>query len=282
MGQPRRRVSYVISPAVEPVQYLQLPPYGVSRLGAIGPLLIPRRTNGDVEPQRNVKHPRHRLGVSSLALDTSTQLAGHTTPEGILYSGGRDGLVLSWDLGITMKGRKLAGTDTIRRRRSGRWETMTGWADHIIDEEVEEHEERLHRDGDILGDVTPSKRRPRRNSMPYENQWETDLASFHSSKVKTVFSFAISISSSQRCSLPNFVNLRKPIQTGLTISCCVTLIRQVYMPARNHFTASDRLQLYLPRLTEPSNRGIHTCKIRWTHRLSVRMGTTCGASPIGR
>ena len=228
MGQPRRRISYVIPPAVEPVPYLQLPPYGVSRLGVTGPLLIPRRTNGDVEPQRNAQHPRHRLGVSSLALDTSTQLAGHNTPEGILYSGGRDGLVLSWDLGITMKRRKLAGTDTTRRLRSGRWEIMTGWADHAIDEEAEEHEERLHRDGDILGDVTPSKRRARRNSLPYESQWETDLASFHSGKVKTVVSFAIPTSLYHRCSLPNFVNLRKLIQTGSTISCYVTLIRQVH------------------------------------------------------
>ena len=44
--------------------------------------------------------PRYRLGVSCLALDTSTQLVGRGAPEDMLYVGGRDGLVIAWDLGI--------------------------------------------------------------------------------------------------------------------------------------------------------------------------------------
>ena len=44
-----------------------------------------------------MNHPRHRLGVASLALDTSTQLVGRAAFEGILYSDGKDGLVMSWD-----------------------------------------------------------------------------------------------------------------------------------------------------------------------------------------
>ena len=44
-----------------------------------------------------MNYPRHRLGVASLALDTSTKLVGRAACEGILYSDGRDGLVKSWD-----------------------------------------------------------------------------------------------------------------------------------------------------------------------------------------
>lgn len=44
----------------------------------------------------------HLLGVNALALDTSTFTAkdthGHGVPGGILYTGGRDGMIASWDL----------------------------------------------------------------------------------------------------------------------------------------------------------------------------------------
>ncbi|KAF9293195.1 hypothetical protein BGZ74_011823 [Mortierella antarctica] len=44
----------------------------------------------------------HLLGVNALALDTSTLTAkdthGHGVPGGILYTGGRDGMIASWDL----------------------------------------------------------------------------------------------------------------------------------------------------------------------------------------
>ncbi|KAG6916840.1 hypothetical protein DXG01_005139 [Tephrocybe rancida] len=171
MVQQRRRVSYVIPPPAEPVPRLQLPPHGISRLGSTGPLLIPLR-NVEPEAPRSNKYPRHRLGISSLALDTSTQLSGRGTPEGILYSAGRDGLIISWDLGIPMKKRKAKHDDTLRRRD---WELMTGWADE------EEIEDVVQSSGDILGDVTISPRRRQRiNSqvIPYEKQWETDLTAY--------------------------------------------------------------------------------------------------------
>jgi WD repeat-containing protein 48 len=186
MVQSRRRVSYVIPPPAGSVPYLRLPPYGVSRLGSVGPLL--RLSQGHVEEREDgsptsARHPRHRLGVASLALDTSTHLTGRNAPEGILYSGGRDGLVMSWDLGIPMRRRKAKEYDGLRRP-GGRWEIMTGWVDDAIDEEGEEGEERPTSDGDILGDVTASSsRRARRswrssNTVPFEYQWETDLDTF--------------------------------------------------------------------------------------------------------
>ena len=192
MVQKRCRVSYVIPPPANVPPLLQLPLRGLSRLGSIGPLLIPAEghtTDGQLNTQKQEKNPRHRLGVSSLALDTSTQLVGRDAPEGILYSGGRDGMIMSWDLGIPMKKRDAKQDSEDRSRRSyGRWEIMTGWADHRIDEEGEDADDHLKQsDGDILGDVTASTRKRQRaklNSIPYENQWETDLVAFRPGKVK--------------------------------------------------------------------------------------------------
>ncbi|KAG6840938.1 hypothetical protein C0991_003122 [Blastosporella zonata] len=176
MVQQRRRISYVIPSPAEPAPRLQLPPHGISRLGLTGPLLIPLRNSAEVEIQKSNKYPRHRLGISSLALDTSTQLSGRAAPEGILYSAGRDGLVISWDLGIPMKKRKPKQEDSVKRRD---WELMTGWADE------EDIEDTVQSDGDILGDVTMSPRRRQKvNSqvIPLEKQWETDLAAYKPGK----------------------------------------------------------------------------------------------------
>ncbi|KDR71860.1 hypothetical protein GALMADRAFT_253641 [Galerina marginata CBS 339.88] len=185
MAQVRRRVSYIIPSPSETPPRLQLPPHGVSRLGATGPLLTlgddndERRLEGVPEHQ---KQPRHRLGVASLALDTSTQLTGRGGPEGILYSGGRDGLVMSWDLGIPMKKRKHSGNPNITVPR-GRWEALTGWDDDFIEEENEDGDQRPASDGDILGEVKMNSDRRRRaaslaGEIPHERQWETDLSAF--------------------------------------------------------------------------------------------------------
>lgn len=52
-------------------------------------------------------HPKHSLGVTTLALDTSTQLSGKAGPEGILYTSGKDGLVASWQLGLKTRRRSV-------------------------------------------------------------------------------------------------------------------------------------------------------------------------------
>ncbi len=178
MAQARRRVSYVILPPDGPVPHLQLPPHGVSRLGCTGPLLRQAGGHGqDKDIPKRARH-RHRLGVASLALDTSTQLTGRGAPEGILYSGGRDGMVISWDLGMPMKKRKLKQDAGNFHRGDGRWELMTGWGDDVIAEEAEDADDRPTSDGDVLGEVTAFSSRRRRqsqSSLPYEQQWETDL-----------------------------------------------------------------------------------------------------------
>ncbi|KZP25889.1 WD40 repeat-like protein [Athelia psychrophila] len=163
----RRRVSYVIPPPNEPVQRLQLPPFAVPRNGATGPHLIPSPNSLPYEVPKS-RHPRHRLGVVSLALDTSTHLAGRSAPEGILYSGARDGLVCSWDLELPMRKREEE-----QRRFVGRWEGMTGWGDDVIDEE-EDSDDKIRSDGDILGEVSSPRRRRADGSIPYEQSWEID------------------------------------------------------------------------------------------------------------
>lgn len=166
------------------------------------------------EPQQQ-QSPRHRLGVACLALDTSTQLVGRNAPEGILYTGGRDGLVMSWDLGIPMKKRKVdsspsrdtdseadpmspGGRTRTRTRRSRRWEVLTGWDDDSFDSDGEEGDERHQQvgsDGDVLGDVVPHGDRRRRTlgsgEIPYERQWETDLGAFQPGTVGGVFSVSL-------------------------------------------------------------------------------------------
>ncbi|KAG5647852.1 hypothetical protein DXG03_007776 [Asterophora parasitica] len=176
MAQQKRRVSYVIPAPTVPVPRLQLPPLGISRLGLLGPLLIPLENAADSEGPKTSSHPRHRLGISSLALDASSQLAGQDSPEGILYSAGRDGLVMSWDLGIPMKKRRSMPVDGLRRTDL-RWETLTGWADGSIDEETDD-DDRLQSDGDVLGEVTRRRLAKDPSYIPYDNQWETDLSAF--------------------------------------------------------------------------------------------------------
>lgn len=176
----------MIPPPNDPVPLLQLPPYAVPRQGAVGPLLLSSPKSSQIiqggseeHVPKWTRHPRHRLGVVSLALDTSTQLAGRTAPEGILYTGGRDGLVCSWDLEIPMKRREFNHNSSESSR--SRWETMTGWGDDGTDEEGEEE----IMDGDVLGEVhSPLRRRNRvHRAIPYEHAWETDMDLYQAGKV---------------------------------------------------------------------------------------------------
>jgi len=49
--------------------------------------------------------PGHRLGINSLALDTTTTANEGSAPEGILYSAGRDGMVSAWNLNLQLNKR---------------------------------------------------------------------------------------------------------------------------------------------------------------------------------
>ena len=88
-------------------------PSSSSKSGRGGPYggAIPLR-NGKQHVQAAQRHPEHTLGVSALALDTSTVIDsshnGQQKPAGILYSGGRDALVASWELNLPFKRRDTA------------------------------------------------------------------------------------------------------------------------------------------------------------------------------
>lgn len=62
---------------------------------------------------------------------------------------------------------------------------MTNWADDIIEEEIDENED-IRSDGDVLGEVTRTRKRAvaTDQSIPFEEQWETDLDVFESEKVR--------------------------------------------------------------------------------------------------
>jgi len=174
---PRRRVSYGIPfhPSANSIPSLWLPPPGFDRQGSVDPILISNsdsNPNTTFHPHRDTT-PRHRLGVSSLALDTTTQLVGCPSPEGILYTGGRDGLVISWDLKIPMRKRTRNGD--VPRQGSTRWELVTGWIDPVIDDLPDEDED-MQSDGDILGDARGSARRRKLSSATARvdlSRWRT-------------------------------------------------------------------------------------------------------------
>ncbi|KAH7889662.1 hypothetical protein F5I97DRAFT_1996070 [Phlebopus sp. FC_14] len=117
----------------------------------------------------------------SLALDSTTQLEGRAAPEGILYTAGRDGQVISWDLGLSFRRARSQS----RRARVGRWETLTGMAEGSVDEEPDEIE---RRDGDVLGDVKERGSRMRRGRLYGDalrhDYWELDMEGQHPGTVR--------------------------------------------------------------------------------------------------
>ncbi|QRV93413.1 WD repeat-containing protein [Ceratobasidium sp. AG-Ba] len=170
---PARRISYVIPAPQEPPPLFALPPPGVPRNGQTTPLLIPAPAPGaDArEPLRSTlraSHPQHRLPVSALALDTSTQLVDRPTPEGILYTSGRDGLVAAWELGVAM--RRRPGKAKEKKRH---WEALTGWDDSEDSDEDDGEDDGDGLDG-ILRPPRQKKARPPVDEAgwPYERRWE--------------------------------------------------------------------------------------------------------------
>lgn len=199
-----RRVSYVIPPPTQPIPRLVLPKPGADRHGSTTPLLIQQSSadkenlvnfdnledvielstpptstlditqtqanqlnNNSVGMTGSLAHPRHRLGVTSFALDTSTMLSGKTRPEGILYSGGRDGMVIAHELGASLKQRsKPYGSEKVPGRS---WEAITGWRDHY--EYDQDHDLDTDADGELHGHGGSHG-----SSIPFEDSWELDLS----------------------------------------------------------------------------------------------------------
>lgn len=199
-----RRVSYILPSPNETPPLLLLPPLGHSRQGQTSPSLIRKEANGLGALSKNPfvsnttnpdgtstptstgnrdqpQHPRHCLGVTSLVLDTSTILQNSQSPGGILYSGGRDGLVASWELNVPHKKRKGGRYESGHGRGSKvRWERIGDGAE-LWDEEDEaefgEDEDGNSSEDDSQGWVGlehDGAEKRRRKEVPYEDRWEVD------------------------------------------------------------------------------------------------------------
>lgn len=207
-GHVARRVSYILPAPSDPPPLLQLPPLGSSRRGHTAPLITYASPDGErggavapngagphaaanenenpfgtppASPVRRpvslsqAKHPRHCLGISSLALDTSTVLSGSSAPGGILYTGGRDGLVASWDLHVPHRRRRGARYEHAPGR-GGRvkWEKIGDGAE-FFEEDEEEGEE---------ADASSSDDEEQQGETPYESRWEVDREALSRSRVR--------------------------------------------------------------------------------------------------
>lgn len=107
----------------------------------------------------------------ALALDTSTTLSGRPGPEGILYSGGRDGLLAAWEQGTSMRRRKHPYGYTPGDRSKYHWENITGWDDDTEEDDSDEE----------WNDVSNPAAE---ESIPYEDRWEPDYESLETSEVR--------------------------------------------------------------------------------------------------
>lgn len=199
-----RRISYILPSPVETPPLLQLPPLGQSRQGQTVPTLVPKSdANGlksknpflssptppESTEQQQQKHPRHCLGVTSLVLDTSTVLQNHQSPGGILYSGGRDGLVASWELNVPHKKRRGKRYELPPGRAAKvRWERIGDGAELWDEEDEAEFGEDIDgnsSDEDSQGwvGVDGEESRRRKGEVAYEDRWEVDQEILQQKKV---------------------------------------------------------------------------------------------------
>jgi WD repeat-containing protein 48 len=218
-----RRISYVLPAPDTPVPLLSLPSLTEPRLGRTSPLLLlnPDASNGQAQARQGTnskrragilrdstlnpdgsRHPRHCLGVAAIALDTSTQLAGRSAPEGILYTGGRDGLVAGWELGLPMtRRRRPRWYQTMKPGEKVRWERLElgesgvssagGWGDDNEDGDGDEVDSELDQEDDSYdanssdeetyaaqagNPKSPGGRGPggRRRELEYTERWQLD------------------------------------------------------------------------------------------------------------
>ncbi|KAF9510485.1 hypothetical protein BS47DRAFT_1300152, partial [Hydnum rufescens UP504] len=138
----------------------------------------------------------------ALAIDVSTILAGKSSPEGILYSAGRDGLVLAWDIGAPTRPRcrKARGrVPATKSHRNGEWKAMTGWDEDEDDAEssgTDSDDASVSELGDVILDDLDDEPllagpRPHRDtldkSIPFEKRWEVDGDRLNDTEIRSSF-----------------------------------------------------------------------------------------------
>ncbi|BEJ10673.1 hypothetical protein CspHIS471_0100950 [Cutaneotrichosporon sp. HIS471] len=193
----KRRVSYIIpAPGYVP-DILELPGFGAAPGGDARsfPYIRPKggASNGaaqfasrnpfanppSLQLPQETRHPQHRLGISALALDTSTVVSGTNAPGGILYTGGRDGLVASWETHVPHTRRRGRRYRPVPGRGTGgrvRWERLgdggPDWEDDDGDDDG--GDDSSSEDDEGTPDVTGGPRK--RKDLAYEDRWEVDHA----------------------------------------------------------------------------------------------------------
>lgn len=132
----RKRVSYSLAtPDVAPPE-LGLPDAPSEEVRPFGPRYHVLQPNNTAAAPA-ATHPTHCLGVTALALDTTTVLHGSDSPRGILYTGGRDGLVASWEQGVPMR---PASAGRSGEEEYVKWERIGVFDSDTEDEEDEDEE----------------------------------------------------------------------------------------------------------------------------------------------
>ena len=136
--------------------------------------------------------PGHRLGINSLALDTSTTTNNVAGPQGILYSAGRDGMVSAWDVNLQLKEKQV--NEHVNGRVSG----------EIIDDDgqrtalVSDGKGDRARDWDVQGDKVCSYRISThcqftpttfRAQVQAHTHWVNDIVLAHHSTSGRIYSF---------------------------------------------------------------------------------------------
>ena len=202
-GRPRQRLTYVIPPKQTEPEVLSLPAPGIARHFDPRPLLYSARTGNRIDPLAAQAPfdvpttPQHCLGVSKLALDLttavlpsdqSTSSPGHPNPQGLLYSAGRDGLIISSELNLRTKRRKrrVGHGSELKRAREERWEELGAFyspsssgAENQDTSSDEEEPEQLRPNarfsyptGNTSDPRKPSPSRKKKHYIPYEEKWE--------------------------------------------------------------------------------------------------------------
>ena len=141
-----RRISYTIPPATGALPTLSFPPLDTPRRAHAGPLYsdaLPPR------PASTANAQGHRLAVQSLAIDLETSISPANEPAGILYSGGRDGVVCSWELGL--KTRRRSNSTSNNERNPTNYGANYGDRDSDDDgSEIYDNFEPLEQSGRVL------------------------------------------------------------------------------------------------------------------------------------
>lgn len=178
-----RRISYTLPLATHTPKWFSLPSIDAEKPTGSNPLLIEAnhssssdqsqsqstqfhptnpysRHNPSSNPNQTThSHPKHTLAVTCLAVDSSTCISGYgDEPQGILYTGGRDGLIASWELRLKMRKRRKRNIH--HQQPQGDWENVESSQVNVDGSREQEEDEEEEEEED--------------STLPLESKWQVD------------------------------------------------------------------------------------------------------------